>query len=106
MITPEVHALRERLQIPGMRVLQFGFGDPGAHIYLPHKFEANTVVYTGTHDNDTTVAWWKHQAAPHELDHAAGYLGQPKDGIHGAFIRAAEGSIANLCVIPVQDILG
>ena len=44
---------------PGMRVLQFGFGDPGAHIYLPHRYQANTVVYTGTHDNDTTLGWWK-----------------------------------------------
>jgi 4-alpha-glucanotransferase len=106
MITAEVHELRKRLQIPGMRVLQFGFGDPGAHIYLPHRFEANTVVYTGTHDNDTTVGWWNHQAAPHEREHAAAYLGHAKDGIHWAFIRAAEASLANLCVIPVQDILG
>ena len=51
-ITPEVHALRERLQIPGMAVLQFGFGDEGAHMYLPHR-AAGKVIYTGTHDNDT-----------------------------------------------------
>ena len=43
-----------------MKVMQFGFGDPGAHIYLPHQFEPNTIVYTGTHDNDTTAGWWSH----------------------------------------------
>jgi len=54
-ITPEVEQLRQAFGMPGMRILQFGFGNPGAHIYLPHRFEPNTVVYTGTHDNDTTV---------------------------------------------------
>ena len=58
-ITPEVHALRERHQIPGIAVLQFGFGDPGAHVYLPHRLTPDRVVYTGTHDNDTTLGWWK-----------------------------------------------
>jgi 4-alpha-glucanotransferase len=106
LITAEVHALRERLRIPGMRVMQFGFGDPGAHIYLPHKFEHNTVVYTGTHDNDTTLGWWNNVAAPHEKQHAKAYLGEAKDGIQWAFIRAAEASIANLCVVPIQDIFG
>jgi 4-alpha-glucanotransferase len=106
MITPEVHALRERLQVPGMRVMQFGFGDRGAHIYLPHKFEPNTVVYTGTHDNDTTVGWWRHSANEDERRHAAEYLGKPEDGIHWAFIRAAEGSVADQCVVPLQDVLG
>ena len=57
-ITPEVHALRERHQIPGTAVLQFGFSDPGAHVYLPHRLTPDRVVYTGTHDNDTTLGWW------------------------------------------------
>ena len=106
MITEEVHELRKRLDIPGMKVLQFGFGDPGAHIYLPHKYEENAVVYTGTHDNDTTVGWWRRTAAEHERRFAAAYLGPAEDGMHWAFIRAAEASIARLCVIPVQDVLG
>jgi 4-alpha-glucanotransferase len=106
MITAEVHAMRQRLQIPGMRVLQFGFDNPGAHIYLPHKFERNTVVYTGTHDNDTTAGWWKSGATEAERRDVLGYLGSPTDGIHWAFIRAAEASIADLCIIPVQDVLG
>jgi 4-alpha-glucanotransferase len=104
-ITPDVHALRERLDIPGMRVLQFGFGDPGAHIYLPHRYERNTVVYTGTHDNDTTVGWFQSIAGQQRRDVLA-YLGDASDGIQWAMVRAAQNSIANLCVIPLQDVLG
>jgi 4-alpha-glucanotransferase len=106
LITPEVHALRERLGIPGMKVLQFGFGDPGAHIYLPHKFEPNCVVYTGTHDNDTTVGWWKSCATPEEKQYAGAYVGPAEDGIHWAFIRTAYASVAKLAVVPLQDVLG
>jgi 4-alpha-glucanotransferase len=106
LITPEVHALRERLGIPGMKVLQFGFGDPGAHIYLPHKFDSNCVVYTGTHDNDTTVGWWKSGATAEEKRFAAAYVGHADDGIHWAFIRTAFASVAKLAVVPLQDLLG
>jgi 4-alpha-glucanotransferase len=106
MITPEVHAFRERMRIPGMRVLQFGFGDPGAHIYLPHRYDRNTVVYTGTHDNDTTVGWWRKTASDFERQQATAYFGAADDGIHWAFIRAAHNSIADLSIIPLQDVLG
>ena len=105
-ITPEVHQMRERLGIPGMRVMEFGFGDSGAHIYLPHRFERNTVVYTGTHDNATIRDWWEHYATPAERAAASAYLGEHADGIHWAFIRAAEGSVADLCIIPLGDVLG
>ncbi len=104
-ITPSVHALRDRLQIPGMAVLQFGFGDEGAHIYLPHR-AAGKVMYTGTHDNDTVVGWWRSGAAEHERRNAEAYLGRADDGIHWAFIRAAHGSPASLSIIPLQDVLG
>lgn len=104
-ITPEVHALRERLGIPGMKVLQFGFGDPGAHIYLPHCYEPNCVVYTGTHDNDTTPGWWT-TARSDEKQHALEYFGEAKDGIEWAFIRAAFASVAKLALVPLQDVLG
>src|ERR1700678_4718006 len=60
LITRQVDALREQFDLPGMRVLQFGFSDRAAHNYLPHRYETNTVVYTGTHDNDTTLGWWDH----------------------------------------------
>jgi len=104
-ITPEVHALRERLQIPGMAVLQFGFGDEGAHMYLPHR-ATGKVIYTGTHDNDTTIGWFKSGAADHERRNAECYLGCCDDGIHWAFIRAALSSVADLALIPLQDVLG
>jgi 4-alpha-glucanotransferase len=106
MITPAVHKLRKELGIPGMKVLQFGFDNPGAHIYLPHNFEPNCVVYTGTHDNDTTVGWWKSSANAQEKHFAAAYLGEVKDGIHWAFIRMAFASVAELAIVPMQDVLG
>lgn len=104
-ITPEVHALRDRLQIPGMSVLQFGFGDEGAHMYLPHRSDGK-VIYTGTHDNDTTVGWWSGAAAEHERRNAEAYVGRADDGIHWAFIRAAQASPASMSLIPLQDVLG
>jgi len=104
-ITAEVHALRNRLQIPGMAVLQFGFGDEGAHMYLPHR-AAGKVIYTGTHDNDTVLGWWTSGAAEHERRNAEAYLGRSEDGIHWGFIRAAQCSAASLCIVPLQDVLG
>jgi 4-alpha-glucanotransferase len=107
LITPEVDELREHFGMPGMRILQFGFSDRGAHLYLPHKFVPNTVVYTGTHDNNTTLGWWRDGATGEERDHVQTYL-QPieHDGdIVGAMIRAAARSVANLCIFPMQDIL-
>ncbi len=104
-ITPEVHALRDRLRIPGMAVMQFGFNDEGAHMYLPHR-AAGKVIYTGTHDNDTTVGWFHSGAADHERRNAEAYLGRSDDGIHWAFIRAVQNSVADLALIPLQDVLG
>jgi 4-alpha-glucanotransferase len=105
-ITPQVEQLRRDFEMPGMRILQFGFGNPGAHIYLPHRYEPNTVVYTGTHDNDTTAGWWKSGATKEEKSAVQSYL-QVVDGtIHWAFVRAAASSVADLCIIPMQDWLG
>src|SRR5262249_23435289 len=106
MITPEVYALRDRLGIPGMKVLQFGFDNPGAHIYLPHNFLPNCVVYTGTHDNDSTAGWWKSGATENEKRCALSYVREIGDGIDWAFIRAAFASVARLAVVPLQDVLG
>jgi 4-alpha-glucanotransferase len=105
-ITREVHDLRKNLKISGMKVMQFGFGNRGAHIYLPHQFEPDAVVYTGTHDNDTTVGWWNSGATEEEKAAASAYLGIGEDGVHWAFIRAALTSVANQSVVPVQDVLG
>jgi len=105
-ITPDVLELRERLQIPGMAVLQFGFGDKGAHIHLPHTFTSAKVVYTGTHDNDTVLGWWNSCATEHEKKHVHSYLGPCEDGIHWGMIRAAIDSVAALSIVPLQDVLG
>jgi 4-alpha-glucanotransferase len=104
-ITEDVHALRERHHIPGMAVLQFGFGDEGSRQYLPHRMTPNHVIYTGTHDNDTTLGWWE-SASEEEKDHARCYLGPAEDGINWALIRAAQSSVASLAVAPLQDVLG
>jgi 4-alpha-glucanotransferase len=104
-ITPDVNALRDNHQIPGMAVLQFAFGDPGAHGYLPYRLTPNRVVYTGTHDNDTTIGWW-HSATDYEHRAAKAFLGNGDDGINWAMIRAAQGSPASFSVAPVQDVLG
>jgi 4-alpha-glucanotransferase len=106
LITKEVNALRERLEMPGMKVLQFGFGDPGAHLYLPQNFEPNCLVYTGTHDNDTTRGWWETSASEEERRHAGDFFGNAADGMHWAFIRAAFSSVARLAIVPMQDVLG
>jgi 4-alpha-glucanotransferase len=106
LITPDVHALRENHQIPGMAVLQFAFGDPGAHAYLPHRLTPDRVVYTGTHDNDTTLGWWKSSATEYEKQSALAYVGPAEDGINWALIRTAQGSPASFSVVPVQDVLG
>jgi 4-alpha-glucanotransferase len=104
-ITPEVHALRERLKIPGMAVMQFGFSDDGAHAHLPHR-AAGKIIYTGTHDNDTTMGWYKSGAVEHERRNAEAYVGRNEDGVHWAFVRAALSSPAELALIPLQDVLG
>ena len=82
-----------------------GFGDEGSHMYLPHR-SADKVIYTGTHDNDTTAGWWKSGASEQERRNAEAYLGRCDDGIHWALIRAAQCSPASLSIIPLQDVLG
>ncbi len=105
LITSDVVELRKRLGVPGMKVLQFGFSNRGAHIYLPHCYEENCVVYTGTHDNDTTVGWWASMSTE-ERSNVLAYLGEHKDGINWALIRAAEASLASFAIFPMQDALG
>jgi 4-alpha-glucanotransferase len=105
LITPEVVAIREELAMPGMRVLQFGFSSKGAHMHLPHRFEPDTVAYTGTHDNDTTQGWWN-LAVASERAAVEAYLGPVAGRPVWPLIRAAEASVAELAVIPAQDLLG
>lgn len=109
IITPDVDALRRATQLPGMRVLQFAFGGGADNLYLPHHHEAATVVYTGTHDNDTTRGWWQAASAA-ERDHVARYLGRRADeldtDIHWTLIRMAWASVADTAITPLQDVLG
>ena len=105
VITPEVDALREHFHLPGMRILQFGFASRKAHDYLPHKYIRNCVVYTGTHDNNTTQGWWDEEATRAEKAAAKAYLGANRQNFVWAMIRALETSCANTCIVPVQDLL-
>jgi 4-alpha-glucanotransferase len=109
LITPEVDALRRQLGMPGMKVLQFGFGGKGAHIHLPHRFSPSTVAYTGTHDNNTTLGWWQ-SASELERNAVAAYTGPVpvSNGVASPvwpLIRAAEASVAQMAVVPAQDLL-
>jgi len=116
VITPEVEALRERFGLPGMAILQFAFGtDPQAPDFKPHNYPRNRVVYTGTHDNDTTVGWWTGDAGhstrsakdiESEREQARRYLGLDGQPVHWAFIRAVLASVADTAIVPAQDLLG
>jgi 4-alpha-glucanotransferase len=105
VITPEVTALRKELGLPGMSILQFAFDGNSGNQYLPHNFETDTVVYTGTHDNDTTRGWW-FSLAEHERDYIRRYLSISGDWIHWDLIRAASASVAAFAITPMQDVLG
>jgi 4-alpha-glucanotransferase len=117
VITAEVEALRERFGYPGMSILQFAFGtDEQANLFLPHTYPRERVVYTGTHDNDTTLGWWASSGAEdstrsaddvmRERDYAMRYLATDGGEMHWTLIRTALASVANTALIPMQDLLG
>jgi 4-alpha-glucanotransferase len=104
VITEDVHQLRRELGLPCMRVLEFGFGDPESP-HLPHNLERDTVLYTGTHDNDTLVGWYA------ELDcelqqEVLTYTGGEVAELHWSLIRLAMTSVAETVIVPIQDVLG
>jgi len=115
-ITPEVEALRDRFRLPGMRVIQFGFGgDPGSEVHLPHRYINHCVAYTGTHDNDTAVGWFdpthdestqSHEQVLAERDYVRRYLGTSTIDVHWDMIRVIMASVADTVVFPLQDVLG
>ena len=105
VITPEIDALRRQFKLPGMRVLQFAFGGANSNAYLPHNYAADTVVYGGTHDNNTTVGWWQDASAA-ERSHVRAYLATDGEEIHWDLIRAACASVADTAIHPLQDVLG
>jgi 4-alpha-glucanotransferase len=106
VITPEVEKLRDTFGFPGMKILHFAFGSDPGNPYLPFNYDRNCVVYTGTHDNNTTVGWYK-TLSDHEKTNLMNYLGcLSQEGIHWDMIRLALSSTANLCIIPLQDLMG
>ena len=105
IITPEVEALRERFEIPGMLILQFAFDGGADNPYLPKNHTPNQVVYTGTHDNDTTLSWFE-GLSDEARSHVYQSLGSPGLPMPEALIRAALDSVALLAILPMQDLLG
>lgn len=106
LITPEVEALRDKYEFPGMKILQFAFSDEADNPFLPFNFQRNCIVYTGTHDNDTTIGWYE-KATDHEKQYLLNHLGCiSPEGIHWDLIRVAMNSVANQAIIPLQDVLG
>jgi 4-alpha-glucanotransferase len=117
VVTAAVRALRDKFKMPGIKILQFAFGtDPNAQDFLPHNYQRRAVAYTGTHDNDTVVGWFHdpgsgtRSPAQTEKERRAAlhYLGSDGDAadIHWKMIRAVMASVANVAVVPAQDLLG
>jgi 4-alpha-glucanotransferase len=108
-ITSDVKKIMQRFGFPGMKVLLFAFGknDP-EHPYLPHNYEKNCVVYTGTHDNNTVRGWFEREATPAAIKRVFRYVGRRVSSreIHWEFIRLAMMSVADMVIIPLQDVLG
>jgi 4-alpha-glucanotransferase len=102
-ITEEVHELRDAIGVPGMKILQFGFAQVDSP-HLPHRYDAGTVVYTGTHDNDTARGWFEH-ATHEERELASEYLGCDAADVAWGLTRVAYTSVAETAITPVQDIL-
>ncbi len=104
-ITAEVEALRDRHEMPGMRILQYAFGGDPNDANLPHNYIRNTVAYTGTHDNDTTAGWYK-KASKTERGYCRKYLQSNGRDIHKDMVRSLFSSVADTVIIPLQDLLG
>ena len=105
LITPPVRVLRDTFAFPGMRILQFAFSSDPQDPFLPHNYVHNTVVYTGTHDNDTTIGWYRNSSTPAERDLARRYLGRDASDFAWDMIRTAWSSVACMALAPMQDLL-
>jgi 4-alpha-glucanotransferase len=105
LMTDDVIALRDRFNFPGMKVLQFAFAGDPKNPFLPHNYSPNVVVYTGTHDNDTTIGWFT-SATEHEKTFVRKYIGKDGKEIHWDLIRLASQSVADMAIYPMQDVLG
>jgi len=104
-ITPEVNELRRAFNLPGMKILQFAFDGNADNPYLPHNHEMHSVVYTGTHDNDTTLSWYA-TLADAERQRIDDYLGyEVAFEMPWPLIRSALASVADMAILPMQDVL-
>jgi 4-alpha-glucanotransferase len=104
VITPEVEALRDEFNLPGMKVLQFAFDSGADNPYLPQNHTLNSVVYTGTHDNDTTLGWWQ-SLQTSQKKRVLEMLQIESPQMPWDLIRTAMASLSQLCILPCQDIL-
>jgi 4-alpha-glucanotransferase len=104
VITPEVEGLRNSLGFPGMTILQFSFDSGPSNPYLPHNHTCNSVVYTGTHDNNTTRGWFDSLAKGQRV-RVCSYLRSDPENVVWEMVRAALSSVARYAIIPVQDLL-
>lgn len=105
IITPEVDALRKKFDLPGMKVLQFAFSSDASNEHLPHNYDQNQVVYTGTHDNNTTLAWFN-ELNDEEKEKVLNYLFIDNRDVVRSLIELAWSSVAEMVIVPIQDLLG
>ncbi|HKZ38814.1 MAG TPA: 4-alpha-glucanotransferase, partial [Chryseolinea sp.] len=108
-INEAVHTLRKHFNLPGMKVLQFAFGDSMPQSdYIPHNYRDDFFVYTGTHDNNTTRGWFRQNASKKEKEHVSKYVGRTvsEKNIHLELSRLAYSSVAKTVILPIQDVLG
>jgi len=104
VITPDVAELRDNFELPGMRILQFAFAEDNSNHFLPHNYIANTIAYTGTHDNDTMLGWWN-TASEKEKSFVRQYFGREVIDVPWDMMGALSGSVANTVIFPMQDVL-
>jgi 4-alpha-glucanotransferase len=107
ILTPDIETARKGMGLPGMLILHFAFGDPSDNPYAPHNHTPDNVVYTGTHDNNTSIGWFENEGTPQEISNLILYLGKEvsRDTICGDMIRMAMSSVAETAIIPMQDYL-
>ncbi len=104
VITPDVEELREQFNMPGMKILQFAFDSGEDNDFIPHTYDKNSVVYTGTHDNNTTVGWFKH-SPPQDKQHMHDYFCLHENDPAWSLIRLAWSTVSNIAIAPMQDLL-
>ncbi|MEA2042469.1 MAG: 4-alpha-glucanotransferase [Bacteroidota bacterium] len=105
VLTDDVIRLRDKYRLPGMKILQFAFDSDASNQFLPHNYDKNCIVYTGTHDNDTNIGWFT-EAMAKEQNYFKNYTGAKLDSISQSFIKTAYASAANTAIIQMQDLLG